>query len=340
MAALVWVGYRAAAMIFPANAFLRIGVPAWLAFFPQPAFYCVQNDMLSPLCFGALLILLVKFWRAKIPSPGLAAATGLLLGATFLVKLTNLPELAVAALVLLAKIAQLARGGKFRESIRTVLLLALCGGLPMIAWMAWCRHSFGDCLGTEEKIAYLGWTHKPFAQWWHHPIFTFNGAWTFLSLLLATFWQGEFWWHGESLGLPATNAFYTVTSLVFVGLAVRAQFSKRLAALPAQRQALWLCFWSCVAAVVFLGFNSIIYDFHDCIYPSRALPYFWGGRLMLGALIPFLMLYLCGIDYLLQGVRQRWVRPAILIGMILFMCISEIVTDWTVFSSQFNWFHM
>jgi len=34
---------------------------------------------------------------------------------------------------------------------------------------------------------------------------------------------------------------------------------------------------------------------------------------MLGALIPFLMLYLCGIDYLLQGVRQRWVRPAILI---------------------------
>ena len=92
--------------------------------------------------------------------------------------------------------------------------------------------------------------------------------------------------------------------------------------------------------MAFLGLISIIYDFHLCFAPSRDFPYFTAGRTILGVLIPFLMLYLYGLDYLLQSVRNRWARPLILVGIILFMLVSEITSDWPVFSSQYNWFHM
>jgi hypothetical protein len=68
--ALVWLGFVAARMIFPENLFLKIGVPALLAFFPQTAFYSIQNDVLSPLCFGAAFICLVKLLRADAPGCG------------------------------------------------------------------------------------------------------------------------------------------------------------------------------------------------------------------------------------------------------------------------------
>ena len=67
-----------------------------------------------------------------------------------------------------------------------------------------------------------------------------------------------------------------------------------------QRQALWLGFGSFCAAVAFLGFVSIIYDFHDCFYPARTHPYFTSGRLMLGALIPFLLLFVHGLGPRIQ----------------------------------------
>jgi hypothetical protein len=64
------------------------------------------------------------------------------------------------------------------------------------------------------------------------------------------------------------------------------------------------------------------------------------GRLILGALIPFLLLYLYGMDYMLRGTKNKWLWPVALSGMILFMLISEIVTDWQVFFSQYNWYHL
>ena len=88
---------------FPGK-FLRLGVPALLAFFPQTAFYSIQNDVLSPLCFGAAFLCLVKFLRADIPGVRLGAFTGLALAATFLTKISNLPLLAVSASVVLFKI--------------------------------------------------------------------------------------------------------------------------------------------------------------------------------------------------------------------------------------------
>ena len=336
--ALVWLGYVAARLVFPEREFLRLGVPALLAFVPQSAFYSIQNDVLSPLAFGAAFICLVKLLRADIPGVRLGMITGLALAATFLTKISNLPLLAVSGLVVLLKIGCLARSGKLRAAGPSLAALALCAGLPMIAWLAWCKHTFGDFSGTAAKIQFLGWAHQPMGEWWHHPIFTPHGLWTFGSGLLATFWQGEFLWHRQPLASPVVDTIYAISSVGFVGVAVVALFSR--SATASQRQALWFGFGSVVAAVAFLGFLSISYDFHDCFYPSRAHPYFTSGRLMLGALIPFLLLYLYGLDRALSRVKNNWIRPLVLVGMILFMLISEILIDWRLFPNAYNWFHM
>jgi hypothetical protein len=76
------------------------------------------------------------------------------------------------------------------------------------------------------------------------------------------------------------------------------------------------------------------------MYPSRGFPYMTAGRLILGALIPFLLLFLYGLDYGLRGPENNWRWPVALGGVILFMLVSEIVTDWPVFFSQYNWFHL
>jgi hypothetical protein len=338
VAALVWLGYVAARLIFPERGFLRLGLPALLAFLPQTAFYSIQNDVLSPLCFGAAFLCLVKWLRADVPDVRLGIATGLALAATFLTKISNLPLLAVSGVAVLLKIRTLAKAGKLRASGPALAALALCAGLPMMAWLAWCKHTFGDFSGTAAKIQFLGWTQKPFGEWWPHPIFTPHGLWTFLSGLLASFWQGEFLWHRQPLASPAVDAIYAVLSIGLIGMALGALASSSAAATASQRQALWLGFWCFAAAVAFLGFLSIIYDFHDCFYPSSSHPYFTSGRLMLGALIPFLLLFIFGLDRALGrcGLPAKFLALA---GMILFMLASEIVIDWPIFPNAYNWFH-
>jgi len=335
--ALVWLGYLAARLVFPERNLLRVGVPSLLAFLPQSTFYSIQNDVLSPLCFGAAFICLVKWLRADAPGVRLGMLTGLALAATFLTKISNLPLLVVSGLVVLYKMVRLAKAEKLRAAGPALAALGLCAVPPMLAWLAWCKHSFGDFSGTAAKIQFLGWTQKPFGEWWHHPVFTPHGLWTFLSGLLATFWQGEFLWHRQPLASPVVDAIYALAS---IGLVVAAMFTLATrVATASQRQALWFSLASVLAAVVFLGFLSILYDFHDCFYPSSAHPYFTSGRLMLGALIPFMLLFVFGLDCALG----RWSHTAkfpVLVGIILFMLVAEVVIDWPVFPNAYNWFHL
>jgi hypothetical protein len=306
---------------------------------PQTAFYSINNDVLSPLCFGVVFFSLISLLRADTPDVRLGTATGLALAATYLAKISNLPLIAMALATVMFKAWRLAGTGKFRASLPSMACLGLCAGLPISAWRAWVKYNFGDSTGAAMKMKLLGWTYKSVGQWWHHPIFSPHGFWMFISKLTATFWQGEFLWHGRPLASPAVDVIYLVLSGAFVGVALFAVLRRPALATESQRQALWLGFACVIAAVGFLAFLSIIYDFHDCFYPSRQFPYFTSGRLMLGALVPFLLLFAFGLDCVLK----RFDTPAkflVLAAIILFMLVSEIVTDWPVFSSQYNWFHM
>jgi hypothetical protein len=61
---------------------------------------------------------------------------------------------------------------------------------------------------------------------------------------------------------------------------------------------------------------------------------------MLGALIPFLLLCLYGLDWLLGRWQKPWLRPAVLTGLILFMLAMEFRDDQPAFASEYNWFHL
>ncbi|HEV2319346.1 MAG TPA: hypothetical protein VGV18_06320, partial [Verrucomicrobiae bacterium] len=173
ISALVWLAYETARLIFPNDAFarsqfssssisnpcfLRIAVPAILAFMPQSAFYSIGNDMVSALCFGITFYLLIQWLRAESLSAGLGIALGWAVAATFLCTMTNLPALAIATVAALFKAWQNMRRGKSRETARALAGFLVCADLPIIGWIAWCKAHFGDPTGSAVKTHFLGWT--------------------------------------------------------------------------------------------------------------------------------------------------------------------------------------
>jgi hypothetical protein len=340
VAALVWIGHRGAREVFPEEKLFTLGVPALIAFAPVQAFYSIQNDVLSPVCFGIAFILLMRLWRTETPGILLCAGIGLSLAATYLTKLTNVPLIAVAGIFITLKIFRLARKRTLPRLLPALLALVVCAGVPVVAWLAWMKIAFGDFTGSAAKLHFITWTVKPFNEWWHHPIFTPHGLWEFVSQLAYSFWQGgEIYWHANSLDLPAVDAVYVMLTLGFLVFALLNLFTRPKQITDFQRQALWFCLGCLAAGVTFLAWLSIIYDFGICLDPSPEHPYLAEARLILGAMMPCLLLYLYGLNYLLRDAKKPWVRPVALGVIILFMIVSEIATDWTVLASQYNWYH-
>jgi hypothetical protein len=123
-------------------------------------------------------------------------------------------------------------------------------------------------------------------------------------------------------------------------VAVASLFWKPSDITPGQRQALWLSLWSFAASVAFLGLASIYFNFWWCPYPSADHPYFTSGRLLCGALIPFVLLYVHGLDKAFGPVKSGAARMLALSGIILVITISEFVLYLPAFSSEYNWFHL
>jgi len=339
-AALVWLGYAAARIIFPARRFSRLAVPLLLAFFPQDIFYAIQSDILSPLCFGAAFLALVRWMQTDAPNPRLGALAGLALAAAWLIKISNLPLVAVAVLAVMIKSTSLARAGKLSASLPALALLLICAALPIGAWCLWSQHAFGDLTGASSKFHFFGWTRKPFLAWWRHPIFTPAGLWTFWSDLMDRFWRGEFVWSRRPLALPAADAFYWISSLLLPGVAAAGLFWRRSDIPDAQRRALWLSLCCFAASVAFLGLVCIAFDFGNCFYPSPSYPYETSGRLLGGALIPFLALYAHGLDKALSPVKSGAARMLALGAIVLLIALSDLTARFPAFSSQYNWFHL
>ncbi len=337
IAIVIWLGYLTARIIAPERVDLRISVPLLLAFIPQNVFYAINNDVLSPICFGALFLCLLQWLRAKTPSLSLGALTGLAIAATYLTKLSNLPLIAVALAAIIAKLASITRQ-KPGAGLITFAALILCAAIPIGGWMIWTKYQFGDLTGSTAKITLLGWTRKPFADWWHHPIFTPRGFWVFWSDLITNFWRGEVRWHSHPLSSGVADGFYAISSLVLLGAAV-VGLRKQAGLSTFQRQAIAVAALTFVAAVAFLVLLSIQFDFGNCINPSRAHPYFTSGRLLSGALIPFGLLYVYGVSSLLRRVSA--VLPLIVLGVIVaFVTTSEILINRVVFASEHNWIHL
>ena len=339
VAALVWLAYVGARLMFPQQIALRLGVPLLIAAVPQDAFYGINNDILSPISFGLVFICLIKWFSQEERSVSLGIAAGLSIAAAYLTKLSNLPLIIVAVGAILWWCLVEARTKKLRSAMPALGALAVCAAVPIVAWLVWMKAHFGDFTGATSKAQLLGWTTKQFSDWWSHPIFTAAGMWTFFSELLASFWRGEFMWHTSLIGFKGLDLFYDLSSVGLIVIAVISIARTRTKnTSTAQRRLLWIATACLVATIVFLAFLSLQFDFGACINPSRERPYFFQGRLMLGALIPFSMLYVYGLSHLLRD------KPTLVLGAVGAIAISitflEVLANSVAFASAYNWFHM
>ena len=339
MAALIWLAYLAAKLIFPDQVKLRLGVPLLIAAMPQDAFYGINNDVLSPICFGLVFVCLIRWFSQDKPSLSLGSVTGLSIAAAYLTKVSNLPLIFVAVGAILWWCIIEARSGRLRAATSSLSALGVCAATPIVAWLLWMKTHFGDFTGATSKAQLLGWTTKPFLEWWSHPIFSAAGLWTFLSELIASFWRGEFMWHARTIGYNGLDFFYVFSSLGLLLIAVISLVRTRgRSTSAAQRRVLWIAVACVVTTIVFLAFLSLQFDFGACINPSRQRPYFFQGRLMLGTLIPFAALYVYGLSRLLRS-QSGFVLAAI--GAIaIFISVSDLLANRVAFTSAYNWFHM
>ncbi len=339
---LVWLSYWLAKELLPASRFVYLGMPLVLAFLPQDIFYGLNNDVLSAPLVTLSLYLLVRLYRAESSRPGLALGAGLATVAAVLTKFTNAPILVVLGAVALLKLGPSWWRRQPLTHLVPVVVLLTTASIPIGCWLARNYVVLGDLTGFALRSRFMTWTPKLLGQYWHHPIFTPGGLVFFWSNLTATIWRGEVLWHRANLAAGPIDIFYLVSSTGFLLTFVIAGLIAGGTARAEIRTAAMFClplFAMCVAVLVLF---SISFDFGigTFYYPSRQFPYFTQGRLILGALVPFLIMYLGGLEAILRWLRLSFARIPVLIVLVDLMAISEIAYSMDVFASQYNWFHL
>lgn len=335
--ALVLLGYKSARVIFPDRPFIGIGAATLLTVWPQTSFYSIQADSMSAITFAIVFIGLAKLWQSERPNVLVAAWIGLATSATCFAKTANLPLVFVVMLAVIFKSVALARTRQLHRALSILAAFLICAAIPIGIWFAWNENHFGDPTATKLKIQLLDWTPKAFGDWWSHPIFTPTGARDFWAELMASFWRGEFTWHGERMATWWSDAFYGVFSTIALAFAagslVIRRRSERNAAL------LWLALLSFAVLVGFLVLLSIRYDFGHCPYPSRAHPFFTSGRLLNAAAVPIFLLFAYGIEQLAFWTQRKWVKWMALAVIAAAVCGWQLSINAPVFASQYNFFH-
>ncbi len=336
--AFVWVAYLFVKRIYPQRAFLCVAVPMLMAVFPQDVFYGVNRDVLSPVLVTSVLLLLCRDLEGELGSGYQLIAGGFLTGIAFLADVSNFVLFGVLVAALYVKSRTAARLGAFRDQCQVIIASALAAVFLPVLWMARNRAVMGDFTGSKAKMAYLGWTLKPWREVWHHPIFSVYGLGDFLHELIRTYWRGEYVWAGTPLhGVYADNFYLFSSYLMFVAFSAyfvsEGQGERKL-----QRLSNYLSLYLVLASILFMAAISLPFDFHQCVYPSRESPYFVSGRIICGTMLPFVLIYLSGFEFLLRPIR-RYIHPVFALVVLCF-CImySEVMLTRPVFTSAFNSF--
>ncbi len=335
-ALLVWLSYQCVRIAYPDRPFLQIAVPALIAVFPQDVFYGMNRDVLSAPVSAATLLLLVRAMKSKTNWARLLLAASLLTSLAFLVNVSNV--VLYGALAATAWIC-LRRSG---DSIVRKLWIGIAGviaaiGLPLI-WMLRNYMLMADFTGGKAKTEELGWTVKPLSELLHHPLFSWHGATYFLTQLGRSFWRGEYSWHALPMRSVWADWFYLVSSAILVLLFAIDLMQRRKTISSLQGTIGFQSLFLVGSSILFLAVISLPYDFHDCAYPSRLYPYFVSGRIISGAMLPFILMYAAGLDLFARFFR-RWIPATALIGcLLLLITVSEIRVRRAAFSSPYNFF--
>jgi hypothetical protein len=336
--ALVWFSYRLGWSFCPDGAPQRIGLPLLVAFLPQDAFYSINSDALSSLLFAISFFMLLQIYFEN-KSVHYHLLTGLAAAATLLVKISNVALPVLLCVIVVLKVRKLIGEKKFKEYLPRLCILLAAAAVPVGIWLTRNYFVFGDITGTTEKIRHLGWTVKPLSKLWHHPIFTYRGLSYFLAELTKTFWRGEFVWHLERIAWSGADLFYVVSSAVFIAACGFGIILRKDKTNVRYRFVLVMSFLVVGVSVLFLAFLSIVYDFNGCGYPSQEQPYFVSGRLIAGALLPFMLIYIDGLERIFRRMG-KWAMLAAIVVIVIGITLSELWLTAEIFSSSYNWFHL
>lgn len=335
LAALVGLAWGLLRRSHADDALVRLGVPALLVVFPMDAFYYVTGDAFSPIVAGAAFALAAGCGLGGGRGPRAHAAAGLAAACAVLTKLTNLGVAAASALG-----AWFGGAGDERRVRRRRAAFALAFALPVAVWLLRNALVFGSLTAGEVKVGFLGWEARPLAAWLDHPLFTFGGMGTFLSELVPLFWRGELVWHRDVLASPAADHFYTLSSATCLLLAAAGLRGERPAA---ARRVEVLAFAAVAFSVALLALLSLSFTFPAVGNPSAAKPYFFHGRLVSGALLPFAVLYVRGLGVAVSALPPRLAPAAggaLLVATAAVCLVSEIELTLPVFSSAYNFYHL
>lgn len=329
---LIALAYLYAGTLHPGRAELRLGVPLLIAFFPQDVFYGISGDTFSPLMCGVSLLAGVLWIRREGPAPWLAFATGGFAALAVLTKLTNAPMLPI--------VLTLAAIRWRREPGADVVVAIAAALLPVGGWMLRNLWLLGDPTGTAAKVALYGWSRRAPDRILEHPLFSPAAAWGYLMHLLMIYWRGEYVWHGSALRAPLTDAFYCLSSVAMVGVGIVAGALRK----GTERAATSLHAAAFLLGIGTLAATSVLFEYAELGAPSREYPFFAGGRLILGTLVPFACLYVSGIAVLMSPLAK--LRTG-LDGVATLAAVGLLVTTVTivearlhvpVFGSSYNWF--
>ena len=336
---LVLLAYLFCKKLFPGQITLIFGVPILLIAFPQDLFYSINSDVFSPI-----LCLLSVYFLFRIYSSDKSilyyALTGIAISAALLTKLTNVPLLLILLIFLILITKKYYSIGKLKRHYIHLLVLLTVSVLPFVLWLGWNYYILGDFTGTADKITSLHWQNKSFWDWFDHPMFSFEGLWYFLSETLKTFWRGEFVWGLQRIASDEADWFYVISSFVFIIISLMVLISKIKKNLLQNYLPNLINFIMILLFVGIFVVLSIKYDFVNCWYPSREYPFFTSGRLISGIMVPFLIVYVNGLEILLTKLKIKTSPLTIICIISALIIISEVAISTMVFKSSFNLFHM
>jgi hypothetical protein len=337
--ALVLASFALLRAVYARSRFVRLGVPALVAFVPQDCVTYVTSDALAPLLGGLAFLLCVRLALRLQPRPWHGAAAGLVAAAAILTKLPNALLVAVAAFCTAAS-RSTRRGIGASGGGAAWLAFWMTLALPVSVWLARNQLLLGDATGDAVKIERLGWGSRPLAEWLAHPLLAPGGLASFLAELVRTFWRGELAWRQATLGHPASDALYVAATLVCLVLAAIGMRGSRPHAERVAEGAAWV---AVVGAVALLGWLSLHFSFTSTTNPSLERPWFANGRLVAGALVPFALLFVRGIERGAAWLPERWRERAAWTGLAALLAaasLSEAVLTAPVVRSAYNYFHL
>jgi hypothetical protein len=335
-ALLVWLSYRFVLLVYPQSAFLAVGVPALLAVFPLDVFFGMNRDVLSAPLTAAVFVLMMEALLRKTHQYWYLLSASFLVGLAPLINIPNCVLFAVLGATMVMWLHQL-------DETRARKIWATCTSavaalvLPSL-WMLRNYLVMGDFTGSRAKMQFFGWTRVPISKIFDHPMFSWEGFSYFLLNNVQTFWRGEAGWHRELMRLVTTDWFYVFSSFVLILIFLVHFIVRWRAASPVQRLAGFEAGLVVFGLLSFMAVLSVLFDFDGCFYPSSRHPFFVSGRIISGAMLPFALMYVSGLEVAVRPVR-KWIHPAVVLGLVmLLITVSEILVTRPVFSSAFNFF--